>query len=404
LGTLIKLLLFVAAAGLVSCTGYLVLAGWGALRFRRARRVAPGQHFPPVALLKPLCGMEPDLEANIESFFLQDYPSFEIVFGMRDGSDPALEVVRRLQDRHPQIPVRVVFSGPPSRPNAKVCSLEKMYGAAAFDYFIVSDSDVKVGPGYIREVIQPLLSPAVGLVTCLYRGVPADSLWSRLEALGMSVEMTAGVIAAEVLEGMRFALGPTMATRRDVLERIGGFATLADYCADDYVLGNLVYSSGYQVHLSTYVLDHMVIDSSFAASMLHQLRWMKSTRFSRPAGHVGSGLTFAVPYGVLGLMAGMLSEQPLLGLLLLGWAWLNRVLMAVIVGWGVVRDSRSLALCWAYPLRDLIGFCLWFASFFSRTIVWRNQTYRLEHGGKMVRLGEAATEPASGTIAVDKLA
>jgi ceramide glucosyltransferase len=179
---------------------------------------------------------------------------------------------------------------------------------------------------------------------------------------------------------------------------------LADYCADDYVLGNLVYRAGYQVRLSSYVLEHMVIDSSFLASMLHQLRWMKSTRFSRPAGHIGSGLTFAVPFGVLGLMAGMLSEQPLLGLLLLGWSWLSRVLMAVIVGWGVVRDSRSLALCWAYPLRDLIGFCLWCASFFSRTIVWRNQTYRLEHGGKMVRLGEAATEPASGTIAVDKLA
>jgi ceramide glucosyltransferase len=400
---LTRLWLLIAAAGLASCTGFLALAVVGVVRFRRGQ-AGLARRRPPVTLLKPLCGMEPDLEANIESFFLQDYPDYEIVFGMRDDSDPALEVVQRLKQRYPERPVSVVFSGPPDRPNAKVCSLVKMYAATANDYLIISDSDVHVGPNYIAEVIGPLLDSRVGLVTCVYRGVPTGGVWSRLEALGMSVEMTAGVMAADMLEGMRFALGPTMATRREVLDRIGGLGVLADYCADDYVLGNLVHKAGWEVVLSRHVIDHVVIDRSFSASMLHQLRWMKSTRFSRPNGHIGSGLTFAMPFGLLGLAAGIATGRPVLGLVLLACAWLNRVIMAVVVGWGVVRDERSLAGSWAYPVRDLIGFCLWSASFWGRTIVWRNQNYRLEPGGRMVRLGDSAPDTASGTIAVDKLA
>ena len=405
-------LLWFAVAGLVSCTGFLVLLAAATQRFRRRQRRAgtSATVLPPVSLLKPLCGLEPGLEANLASFFAQDYPDFEIIFGARSSEDPALQVIRAVQKRYPQVPVRLVLSGEPDRPNAKVCSLQKMYAQVSHDYLVVSDSDVRVASNYLREVIRPLLDRNVGLVTCLYRGVPTGGIWSRLEALGMSIELTSGVIVADILEGMRFALGPTMAIRRDVLQAVGGFEVLANYCADDYILGQEVYKSGRRVVLSEHVIDHVVYNRSFKPSILHQLRWMKSTRFSRPKGHIGSVLTFAMPFGLLGAGAGIALGRPLLGLALLAVAVLNRLLMAITAGWGAVHDRRSLRDCWLYPVRDLMGFFFWVGSFFGRRIIWRGNRYRLEYGGKMVRIGGAPTtatpteEPASTTVAVDHLA
>ncbi|MFB3814085.1 MAG: bacteriohopanetetrol glucosamine biosynthesis glycosyltransferase HpnI [Terriglobales bacterium] len=401
---LATLLFSVALIGLTACTVFLLLIIVAALRRRRTAAPLPPHvdHYPPITLLKPLCGMEPRLEENLESFFRQDYPRFQLVFGARQKNDPALEVVQTLSRRHPHVPVEIVLSGEPDRPNAKVCSLEKMMGAARFDYLVISDSDVHVTPDYVRRVIEPLLDPRVGLVTCLYRGVPTGGLWSRLEALGMSVEMTSGVIVADMFEGMRFALGPTMALRRDVLDAIGGFSVLADYCADDYVIGEKVFESGRQVVLSPHVIEHVVLNRSFRDSVLHQVRWMKSTRFSRPKGHVGSGLTFAMPFGLLGGLTGLAVGQVGIGLALLAWAFLNRCLMAVIAGGCVVADARSVLHCWLYPMRDLMGFGFWVASFLGTTIVWRKERYQLQPGGRMVRVSPA--ESASGAVAVDRLA
>jgi ceramide glucosyltransferase len=290
-----------------------------------------------------------------------------------------------------------VFSGEPDRANAKVCSLEKMIAAASFDYLVISDSDVHVTSHYIEQVTQPLLDSRIGLVNCVYRGVPTGGIWSRLEALGMSVEMTAGVIVDAMLEGMKFALGPTMAIRRDVLGEIGGIGVLADYCADDFVLGQKVAEAGYTVVLSSYVIEHVVLNRSLKDSILHQVRWMKSTRFSRPKGHVGSVLTFAMPFGLLGLLGGWVSGQWLLAAGLFGAAVLNRMIMCLVVGWGVVRDRFSLRDCWLYPLRDFMGFCFWLASFGGSTIVWRQRRFLLGPGGFMVSL-DAESKPASVTI------
>lgn len=405
--TTASILLWTALAGLVCCTGFLTLTAFAVLRFRRRdpHALASGD-LPPVTLLKPLCGLEPNLEQNLESFFRQDYRRFEIVFGTRDANDPALDVVHALQRRFPEIAVKIIYSGPPDRPNAKVCSLEKMVAAAAFDYFVISDSDVHVTPQYLADVVPPLLDPKVGMVTCLYRGVPTGGVWSALEALGMSVEMTSGVIVADALEGMRFALGPTMALRREVLEKVGGVGALAEYCSDDYLLGERVYRSGLTVVLSSHVIDHVVLSRSFSASVAHQVRWMKSTRFSRPMGHIGTGLTFALPFGILGVIAGVAGDNLLLGAGLLAWAVLNPMLLSALVGWSVVRDRRALRYCWIYPLRDLMGFIFWCASFLSRDIVWRGVRYRLQSGGKMTRIGASGAEkPASKkTIAIDNLA
>ncbi|MBZ5561133.1 MAG: bacteriohopanetetrol glucosamine biosynthesis glycosyltransferase HpnI [Acidobacteriia bacterium] len=401
-----RIVLFLALAGLLSSAVYLLLALIAGLRFRFTLPETPpscdgGVVLPPVAILKPLHGMEPLLEENLESFFRQDYPSFELIFGARNSSDPALQVVETLQQKHPGIKTRIILSGEPAYPNAKVYALERMVAAASFPYLVITDSDVHVASDFIRQVVPPLLDSSVGLVTCIYRGVPTGGLWSRLEALGMSVELTSGVLVAEFLEGMRFALGPGMATRKEVLASLGGIEALGAYCSDDFVLGQLTYATGKKVVLSRHVIDHVALHRSARASWLHQLRWMKSTRFSRPLGHVGTVMTFAMPFGLLGMAACIAMGSWRLGFGLLSLAVLNRVVQSIAVGWGVLRDSRSLWFCWLYPARDLLGFFLWCASFFGTKIVWRGEHYKLEAGGKMTRksgpLSSAPKPSDSGT-------
>jgi len=250
------------------------------------------------------------------------------------------------------------------------------------------------------------------MVTCLYRGRPTGGVWSSLEALGMSVEMTSGAIVANLIEGMKFALGPTMAIRRDALDAIGGFEPLADYCADDYVMGRDVAESGRLVVMSHHVIDHVVINRNFTCSMRHQIRWMKSTRFSRRAGHLGTILTFAMPFGLLGLIAAGALHSWALGFAMLATAYMNRVVMAVVAGWGVVRDPQAVRMAWLYPVRALMGFLFWCASYAGRVIVWRGDHYRLEEHGRMVMVGPSTamlphthsdTEVAATTAAVDRM-
>jgi ceramide glucosyltransferase len=382
------MLLLVSVVGLVSSTVYLILVLEGARRFRRdsQRQAVNFTSLPPVTVLKPLHGLEPRLERNLESFFLQDYPDFELIFGARDANDPSLKIVETLRFKHPRVKSSIVLSGEPEYPNAKVFALTKMAPRANSPYIVITDSDVCVAPNCLREVIAPLLDESNGVVTCLYRGVAAGGFWSKLEALGMSVELPSGVLVANMLEGMKFALGPTMATRKDVLDSIGGMTALGQYCADDYILGNLAHEKGKRVVLSHHVIGHVAMNTSASASLKHQVRWMRSTRFSRSAGHLGTGLTYAMPFGLIGLSAGIVNHSWQLGLALFSWAFLNRAIQAAVIGAHTLRDRESLKFCWLYPLRDLMGFIVWCASFTGREIVWRNQRYRLMPGGKMVRV------------------
>ena len=381
-----RALMVVALAGLLTSTFYLLLVGFAVLRFRRKRLPSEVGDLPPVTLLKPVHGIEPQLRDSLESFFRLDYPRFEIIFGARTPDDPTFTIVRELMQIYPQVPVKLVASGKPAWPNAKCWSLAKMAKEADHEYLVISDSDVEVAPYYLRQLIPALLEPGVGCVTTVYRGKPTDGLWARLEVLGMSVEMTSGVLVAEMLEGMKFALGPTMAVRRDALQRVGGFATFADYCSDDFLLGKQIAAASYKVLLSPHVIDHVILHESLRQSLAHQTRWMKSTRCPRPIGHLGMALTFAMPYGVLGLLARAASGKPLLGVIFFAAMFLNRALLSIMAGWGALRDSRSLASCWLYPLRDLMGFGFWAASYFSDRILWRGEQYRLKVGGKMVRI------------------
>jgi ceramide glucosyltransferase len=264
------------------------------------------------------------------------------------------------------------------------------------DYFVISDSDVRVGADFLRNVIPPLFDRKLGLVSCLYRGDPAGDFWSTLEAIGMSVEMPSGVVVADMLEGIRFALGPAVALRRDALDAIGGIASTADYYSDDYVLGNKIWTAGYKVVFSHYVIYHVLTPRPLLRTLGDQLRWMKSTRHSRPWGHIGSGLTFAMPFGILGLISAAALGNPNAGIALFAAAFFNRVIQAVAVGWGLLKDPSALRLCWLYPLRDLQGFFVWVASFASHNFYWRGEIYRFTDDGKIIaqsRKSESVTVP-----------
>ncbi|HEX5413308.1 MAG TPA: glycosyltransferase [Terriglobia bacterium] len=382
-------LFIIAGVGLSAASIYLVLVVVASVRFRISAQLysVPTEGkaaLPPVSVLKALHGTEPLLEECLESFFRQDYPDYELIFGARVRSDPALAIVESLSKKYAHVSTQTVLSGHPGYPNAKVCLMEKMVPLANHSTLFITDSDVRVAPDYLAQVVKPMLDPEVGMVTCLYRGVSTGGFWSLLEALGMSIELASGVLVANLLEGMKFALGPTMVIRKDVLEGWGGFGVLRDYCADDFVMGALTHAAGSKVVLSHHVINHIVLNRSARASMLHQLRWMKSSRFSRSLGHIGTGLTFAMPFGVLALAAGWMSGNWVLGLGLLAIAFVNRVVQALVVGWGVNRDRDSALYCWLYPLRDLLGFILWCGSFWGSEIDWRGERYRLVAGGRMV--------------------
>lgn len=386
-----RVLLGISALGLVSSSVFLLLVIIAAVRFRKhsepsrklALSISSGQ-LPPVTIFKPVHGMEERLEENLASFFQQDYPDYEVVIGARSEDDPAILLAKGLQQRYPGVKSRIVIAGPPEWPNAKVFALDKMIALSRSDFFVISDSDVRVGRDFLRNVIPPLFDRKLGLVSCLYQGDPASDFWSFLEALGMSVEMPSGVVVADMLEGIRFALGPAVALRRDALEAIGGIRSTADYYSDDYVLGNKIWVAGYKVIFSHYFIHHVLTPRSFLRTLGDQLRWMKSTRHSRPWGHIGTGLTFAMPFGLLGFLSAAALGEVGLGLSLLGAAFLNRVIQSIVVGRWLLKDSRALWFCWLYPLRDLQGFAVWVASFLSHTFYWRGETYRFTDDGRIV--------------------
>ena len=394
---MLHVLLGLAVFGLLTSTvfaGMVLAAVPGYLRERRLAlaqlEVRPG-FTPPLTLLKPLHGAEPGLDAHLATFFEQDYPEYEILFCTRSAQDAGLEVARKVAARYPGIPAKFLSTGgEPDYINAKVASMERMEAEAAYEILVISDSDVRVTPDYLRAVALAFADEQVGAMCCPYRGVAAPQqagsqfgLWARLEAVGMSVEMTSGVLAARAMEGMQFVLGPTMAFRRDVIRRMGGFKVTADYCADDFVLGNETFKLGQKVVLSHHVIDHMVINSTFVASMKHQVRWMKSTRFSRPKGHLGTALTFSMPFGLLAWAVAAGMGRPWLGLALLGWAVVTRLALSFAVGRVVVGDPSWFDLLVLYPIRDLMGLCFWAASYGSSKILWRGLTFQLLPGGKM---------------------
>ena len=390
-----------AVLGVTTSTVYSLMVAAAVAQFRRrAAGAGTRTYMPPVSVLKPLHGDEPDLKENLASFFQQDYPEYEILFCARHVSDPGLKVARCVAARFPQVKARMLVCGEPPWPNARTFSLEAMRREARYSILVASDSDVRVGPDYLASVVEPLSNPKVGMVTCLYRGVARRGVWAHLEAMGMSVEMSSGVLVANMLEGMKFALGPSMTIRQSTVEKIGGFKKVADYYADDFVLGNWTARAGETVELASYIIEHHVLNNRFKSTMAHQQDWATSTRFSRPWGHLGEVLTYAVPYGLLGLAAMGAGGHLALGLALLAFTLVDRALLCMMVAGGVVRDKFALRKAWLYPLRDFMGFCFWIGSYFgSSRLRYRGDPYELLPQGRLRRLVEERGETTPARLA-----
>lgn len=388
---LLRILFWVAIYGTASSTIYCLMVMAAAVRFglrKRREDRATTTFLPPVSVLKPLHGTELGMERNLVSFFEQEYPEFELLFCARYETDEGLRLARRVGERYPQVKAQYVTCGEPLPQfhNAKVYSLAKLDSVARYELFITSDADVRVKKNYLQKMVQNLKDPHVGLASCVYLGTTDKGkqagFSSQLDAVGKSVEMTSGVLVADMLEGTKFALGATMAVRKESFRQAGGFEELGQFYADDFVLGNRLAGQGVGVQMATHVIRLMVQDTPFALSFRNQLRWMQSTRRSRPWGHFGSGLTFALPFGLLGLVWGLLSGHAVIGVAWLAAMVMNRWLQAGTI----LRVMGDEDWAWGtliYPLRDLLGWVLWVGSYGGDRFYYRGKVYRLKDGGKV---------------------
>lgn len=380
----------VAVLGCISSCFYYLLCLWSAFFFLRRQKASrsarsrppnPRPQLPPVAILKPLKGADPDIDESFRSHCLQDYPEYEIIFGVSDPADPAVASVQRLQREFPGHAIRLVVCPNQLGSNIKVSNLEQMLQAARYDRLIVNDSDIRVERDYLRRVMAPLADAGVGMVTCLYRGVAAPTLGSRLESLGISTDFCAGVLVARQLEsGLQFGLGSTLAFRRADLERIGGFRSIVDFLADDYELGRRIAALGLQVQLSEVVVETHLPAYDWQGFRAHQIRWARGVRDARAAGYVGMVSTFGLMWALLNLIAARAAPW---SWAVLGAVMLLRLAVALVVGQAVLEDKTLPRNLWLLPVRDLIAVLVWAASFAGHTVTWRGDRFKLKNGRLM---------------------
>jgi ceramide glucosyltransferase len=379
----------IAACGCVSSCFYYLLCLWSAQSFLRAREAntaaASSPYLPPVTILKPLKGVDPEIYESFRSHCLQEYPQYEIIFGVSNPQDEAVASVEQLQREFPGRAIRLVLCSEKLGTNIKVSNLEQMMQSARYEVLVVNDSDIRVEPDYLRRVVARLGDDRVGMVTCPYRGVAADTAGSKLESLGISTDFFPAVLAARQLEGaIRFGLGSTLAFRRRELDRIGGFRSIVDYLADDYELGRRIADLGLSIHLSDVVVETHLPAYDLRGFVSHQLRWARGVRDSRAGGYFGLISTFGLMWSLLLFIAG--HGAP--------WSWavaattiVLRSAVAIVIGKYLLRDLQVLRYFWLLPFRDLIAVGVWIASFTGHTVTWRGDRFQLKNG-RLIRIEE----------------
>ncbi len=338
----------------------------------------------PLSVLKPLAGLDLGLESNLRTFFEQDYSNFELLFAVRTDADPAVPVVRRLQAEYPHVASRLLFVGQPPYANAKVWSLERMMAEAEHEILVMSDSDIRVTPAFLGVMAAEFgRDPKVGVTSCPYRAVPgAGSGASLLEAIGMNTEFLSTAVVARMVEGMKFALGPTLSARKQVIRELGGWPFIAEFLAEDFVIGNTAAEKGWTVVFSSYVIEHHIGAQTWKHNAIHRLRWFRSTRRSRPAGYVGQLFTNPLPL-VLMLLIARPDWWPV-ALAVTG----ARVLAAVATAGWILRDGLTARWWFLVPAQDLLSFGFWVGGFFGNTILWRGRRYHLLADGRFRLVGE----------------
>jgi ceramide glucosyltransferase len=380
----LRVLELVFAAATVASIAYFALCLWSAAQFKRSHkpRQVGSPDLPPVSILKPLKGTDPEIYDSLRSQCLQDYPEYEIIFGVSEEGDPAIEFIDRLKAEFPEKQIQLVFCRENLGANTKVSNLIQMLRQARYDYLIVSDSDIRVPADYLTRVMAPLCDPNLGMVTCLYRGVAGTGVWSKLESLAISSDFVPGVLVARQIEGVKFGLGATMAFRRRELHAIGGFESCADYLADDYQFGQRISALGLRVEIPNIVVETFLPAYTLAGFFTHQLRWARTIRDSRFSGYVGLGITYGLPWAILALILARGAA----------WAWgllaltaAMRTAVALSVGRDVLQDRQLARSLWLLPLRDVIAVIVWLVSFAGHTVTWRGERLKLQHG-KLMRV------------------
>jgi ceramide glucosyltransferase len=353
---------------------YCILTLFGAWRYGSVARPAASA-LPPITLMKPLAGLDDGLADNLRSFFDQDYPDFEILLAVADPDDPAAQVARSVMREFPRVTSTLAIAGESPAPNAKVFSLSMMFGMARHEIVVMADSDTRVDRTFLKAIAAEMSNERVGMVTCPYKAVAGNSLWSRMEAIGLNTEFLAGVLVARMLIGMDFALGPVIAVRKNLLEKIGGMRRLQNYLAEDFVMGNLMAASGYSVVLSSYKIEHRIGDQDFRTNLEHRLRWARSTRRSRPVGYVGQIFTNPIPLALL------------LSLTAPGWyplalaALSLRAVTAWVIASRILGEPLTGRQWMLVPIQDIISSITWLSGFFGSTVKWRGRRYNVQRDG-----------------------
>jgi len=372
-GTALPLLLFVATVVSVLYLGVVFAC---VLRFA-VRRPQRTEWRPPVTVLKPLCGAEPLLEENLRSFCTQDYPEYEVVFGVQSADDPALGVVDRLAAEGHHCRVDVVVDGRMAGPNAKASNLANMQQHAKHDVVVVSDSDMRVDPGWLAQVVSPLGDARVGLVTCLYRARSLGSALSTLGAMYVNDWFAPAVMVAASFNGGPFGFGSTLALRRETLEAVGGFEELSEYLADDYVLAARVAARGQEIVLARPVVETIVCEPEFRALFARELRWARVVRSVRPLGWALSCVTYAVPLATAHWLLSRFSPESTA--LLVGTLALRTAIHAAMPSCLGLRSGRA---PWLIPARDAMTVVVWAMSFLGSTVEWRGRRMSIARSGR----------------------
>jgi len=379
--------LFALRAVLLACAiaaiaYYLIALASGLLWFadRRRQRALGLNYVPPATIFKPVRGADAEAYENFASFCRQDYPEYQIIFGVRNESDPGVPIIRRLIADFPERDIELVISSNEFGCNAKVSNLQNMYARAKRDVLLIADSDIRVEPDYLRRVVAPLRRPEVGMVTCLYRGTNAKTFAGLLENIGISSTFGPDVCSARALEGVKFAFGSTIAMRRELLERMGGFHALSDYLADDFLLGNYAAKEGQEVVLSDCVVEHVSASDTFASMLRRQLRWARTIRVSRPRGYRWMILTYGTATSLAATLACGFSS---LALWLLAATMVARFLPVFVIGVYGLKDRALARYFWLAPVRDLIAVGVWAASLVGDKIEWRGAKFRVTPSGKL---------------------
>ncbi len=383
--------------------GYLMFAVFAVVRFNHKRNISitqvsnkasitPNNFQPAVTILKPVYGLDCELAANLRSFCQQDYPEYQIIFGLHNKNDPALPIIKNIVNEFKNIDVSYIVDSRLYGTNHKVSNLINICPAAKHDYVLIADSDIRVSANYLSAVMSPFADPTVGAVTCLYAGSARGKMASSLNAMLINEWFLPSVLISRVLQPVKFCLGATMIVRHDLLNRIGGFKALSKFLADDYMLGKFISDLGYKIHLSDFIVENIVEEASLKDLFLHELRWARTLRNVEPLGYA---LTFLTDTLVISSLAAvtcyMVTTSLALSLIPVLWALMIRIILHLCTH--QIAGSNNAGSIWLIPLRDILSFGIRVISFTGTSIWWRNHSFNVDAAGLMHTTEDSQLKP-----------